>query len=317
MTKVSVIIPVYNAEPYLRKCLDSVLGQSLKDIEVIAVNDGSKDNSLAILREYEEKHENLIVIDNVVNKGIGYSRNICLDKASGEYITYVDSDDYIDHEMLEKFYDFAKADDLDFITGNMYLDKPEGLIETKYRSFETGTLEEKPEILTMVSFGPCDKMFRTKIIKEHDIRFEEQLKYEDLPFVAKAMKYSKCGFLPGCYYYYVIHDSSQTTTLTRKNFDIFKILKIVNDYYGFKPYAELEGINAMNVVWQTFLLRDTKDTKLRNEFISKGFDFLDINFPNWRKNKYFRRDEKGIDRFIRSHKLVSMIYYSMWNKANK
>lgn len=317
MIKVSVIVPVYNAEKYLRKCLDSLLCQSLKEVEVIAVNDGSPDNCMNILDEYQKKYPQLKVIDNVVNKGIGYSRNIGIEAAEGEYLTFVDSDDYVSEEYCERFYEFAEKNGLDFIHANMYLEKPEGLVSTRYSTFEPATLEENPEIITKVSFGPCGKMFKTEIIKEHEIKFEEKLKYEDLPFVAKAIKHSKCGFLEGNYYYYVIHESSQTTTSTRRNFDIFKILDIVNRYYQFKPYDEIEGINVMNVIWQIYMFRDATDTRLRNEFISKGFDYLDINFPNWRRNKYFKRDETTLTHFIRSHKLVSMIYYTMWNKMNK
>ncbi len=317
MIKVSVIVPVYNAEKYLNKCLDSLLSQTLREVEIIAVNDGSPDNCKSILEDYAQKHENLVIIDNEINKGIGYSRNIGIEKARGEYLTFVDSDDYVSEEYCERLYDFAKVNELDFVTGNMYLDRPDGMISTTFKYFEPGTMDDVPDIITKVSFGPCGKLFRTDIIKNHEIKFEEKLKYEDLPFVAKAIKYSRCGFLEGNYYYYVIHESSQTTTLTRRNFDIYKVLDIVNKYYDYKPYAEIEGINVMNVTWQIFLLRDTTDSELRNEFISTGFDFLDIHFPNWRKNRYFRRDESFKTRFIRSHKLVSMLYYSMWNKVNK
>lgn len=315
MIKVSVIVPVYNAEKYLNKCLDSLLCQSLKDIEVICVNDGSKDDSLNILREYEKKHNNLIVIDNGVNLGIGKSRNKCINMAKGEYLTFVDSDDYVSEDYCERFYNFAKANDLDFVSASTYMDTDGVITVYENEEYEISDINESPDILVKMTYGPCNKLFRTSMINEHDIRFEEELKYEDLPFVAKSLRYSKFGFLKGCYYYYVIHSGSQTTTMTRKNFDIYKILKIVDEYFEYKPYAELEAINIKSVMWHMLLQRDQSDDSIRNEHINRGYDFLDMHFPNWRRNSYFT-EESLKTRFVKNHKLLMMLYCWYWRKNN-
>ena len=103
--KVSVIVPVYNVESYLEECLESLVNQTLKDIEIICINDASTDNSLQILKEYKKKYSKLIqIIDLKKNVGLGYARNNGLDKAQGEYIAFVDSDDYVDVTMCEKTY---------------------------------------------------------------------------------------------------------------------------------------------------------------------------------------------------------------------
>ena len=119
MPKVSVIIPVYNVEEYLRECLDSVVNQTLKDIEIICVNDGSTDNSLAILEEYAAKDERLRVFTQE-NQGQSVARNLAMEKARGEYIGFVDSDDWIDLDFYEKLYRAAVKAQADIACANIY-----------------------------------------------------------------------------------------------------------------------------------------------------------------------------------------------------
>lgn len=107
MAKVSVIIPVYNVEKYLRECLDSVINQTLSDIEIICVNDGSTDNSLAILEEYAQKDTRIKIISKR-NEGAGKARQAAIKKASGEYLAFLDGDDYYKSDFVEKMYASAK-----------------------------------------------------------------------------------------------------------------------------------------------------------------------------------------------------------------
>ena len=104
--KISVIIPVYNVEKYLRECLDSIVNQTFKDIEIICVDDGSTDKSLEILREYEQKDKRIIVISQP-NKGVSTARNIGMQQATGKYMMFVDSDDYITQNACELIYNVS------------------------------------------------------------------------------------------------------------------------------------------------------------------------------------------------------------------
>ena len=126
MAKVSIVIPIYNVEKYLRECLDSVIGQTLQDIEIICVNDGSKDSSLAIMQEYAERDERVKIIDKP-NSGYGNSMNRGFDMATGEYIGIVESDDYADANMFETLYRVAKEENADVVKGGFYyfFSKPE------------------------------------------------------------------------------------------------------------------------------------------------------------------------------------------------
>lgn len=119
MPKVSIVIPIYNTEKYLRQCLDSITGQTLKDIEIICVDDGSKDSSLSIIREYEKRDPRIKVITKP-NAGYGHSMNMGLDAATGEYFGIVDGDDYILSEMYETLYALAEKNDLDIVRGAYY-----------------------------------------------------------------------------------------------------------------------------------------------------------------------------------------------------
>ena len=117
MPKVSVIIPVYNTEKYLRKCLESVINQTLKDIEIICINDCSTDDSLKILNDI--KDERLKILNLPQNSGVSFARNRGIDEAKGEYISFVDSDDFIAPDFLEKLYN--KSQGADAVKGNIYL----------------------------------------------------------------------------------------------------------------------------------------------------------------------------------------------------
>ena len=112
MYKLSVIIPVYNVENYLRECLDSITSQTVKDIEIICIDDGSTDNSPKILKEYQKKDSRIKIITKE-NGGQASARNLGIKKAQGEYIAFIDSDDFIESEMLEKLYTKAKDNNLD------------------------------------------------------------------------------------------------------------------------------------------------------------------------------------------------------------
>ena len=119
MAKVSIIIPTYNVKPYLRECLDSVVGQTLKDIEILCVNDGSTDGSLEIIEEYARKDDRIIVISGS-NGGYGKAMNKGLHQATGEYIGIVEPDDYIALNMYEELYEKAKFYDADIVKADFY-----------------------------------------------------------------------------------------------------------------------------------------------------------------------------------------------------
>lgn len=129
MIKISVIIPVYNAEKTLKKCLDSILNQSLKEIEIILINDGSKDKSDGICQNYVKKDTRILYI-NKSNEGCSITRNLGIDIAKGKYITFVDSDDYLEKEMYKSMYNIAKKDNSDIVVCGF------NILDEKYNHLE-------------------------------------------------------------------------------------------------------------------------------------------------------------------------------------
>lgn len=198
--KVSIVIPVYNVEKYLRQCLDSVVNQTLKDIEIICVNDGSKDGSLSILEEYAAKDVRVQIIDKP-NGGYGHSMNRGFDRATGEYIGIVESDDYADLDMFEKLYACAKAYELDVVKSGFYyyyskaeeknIPNPIASYITSNRTF--CPLEDFKSNMEMVEFFNIkptiwSAIYRRQFIREHDIRFHETpgASYQDASFNFKV-----------------------------------------------------------------------------------------------------------------------------------
>ncbi len=189
MAKVSVIVAVYNAEKYLRQCLDSIVGQTLNDIEILCVNDGSTDGSLEILQEYEKK-DSRIKIYSKENEGLGgaSARNLGLDKATGEYISILDSDDFFDNEMLKKSVERADALNTDIVVfGGYEYDERNGntytvasiLAEKEIPEKEVFSYKDCSEDIFQLTQGMAwNKLYRKSFLDKHGIRFQ-RIKYTD------------------------------------------------------------------------------------------------------------------------------------------
>ena len=212
MIKVSVIVPIYNVESYLRECLDSILNQTLKELEVVCVNDGSTDGSLDILKEYEAKDSRIVIIDKE-NGGYGMAMNIGIKKAGGEYIGIVEPDDYIKAEMYEDLYRVANEHGLDFIKADFYRFKKDG--ESKellldYNKLDaTGTFynralcpKENPEVIKLI-MNTWSGIYRRTFLEEYEIRHNETpgASYQDNGFFWQTFMYAKKAmFLDKPYY---------------------------------------------------------------------------------------------------------------------
>ena len=190
MAKVSVIVPVYNVEKYLKRCLDSLLGQTLEDIEIICVNDGSKDNSLEILKRYAEKDERIVVIDQQ-NRGMSYSRNKGLEVATGEYIGFVDSDDYIENNYYEKLYSVASSYDADIACASIIREnerKKKVLLKYENERVYEDT-KEKLEIAQVPEF--CfvwNKIYNREKLMQSGCKFVDGLFYEDVLYTPNVIE---------------------------------------------------------------------------------------------------------------------------------
>ncbi len=318
MKKVSVIVPVYNTEKYLKRCLDSLVMQTLDDIEIIIIEDRSPDNANEILKDYEKKYKDKIkVFHNKTNKGIGYNRNFGIKKASGKYIGFVDSDDWVNETMFEKMYDKAEKGKLDLVLCNFHkmLEKEDGALEelqsTDILSFNNGMLKNMPNLLLDVELAPWNKLYKKELLD--GITFPEDLKYEDTIFVLKAMaRAKKIGIVDEKLNYYLVRNKSETTIMDKKVYDILTITKMMleelksHDYYDdIKEYVE--AMTIRNLFRYTLQQKYQKDKNIKNDFIDKAFDYLNKEFPNWKRNSIWRK-KNVLKRMIEGNRILTKFY---------
>lgn len=201
MVNVSVVVPVYNVKRYLRECLDSIVNQTLKDIEIICVDDGSTDGSEVILDEYAKK-DNRVKVIHKKNTGYGNSMNIGFDAATGEYVGIVESDDYAESDMFEKLYNIAHANNLDVIKSSFYFYYTEPTVRNESYYVTSKVMEgvtfcpstyfeAKAEMVEFYNIKPSiwSAIYKNDFIKKNKIRFLETLgaSYQDAGFSFKVM----------------------------------------------------------------------------------------------------------------------------------
>lgn len=223
--KVSVIIPLYKVEEYLPECLDSVVRQTLKDIEVICVNDGSPDRSADIAAEYAQKYEYIKVVHKE-NGGLSSARNFGLDRAQGKYVYFLDSDDFLEPETLEELCEIADADELDIVYFNTHLYFENQEVKDKNRNYidyytRKGNYDGVHTGQTMFSmmrrnreFFPsaCLQMFRRDMLEENSLRFYNGIIHEDNLFSFQCMIIARrVGYARKAYYHRRMHDDSIMT----------------------------------------------------------------------------------------------------------
>ncbi|OCG35943.1 MULTISPECIES: glycosyltransferase family 2 protein [unclassified Gilliamella] len=224
----SVVIPVYNTEKYLIKCLDSVINQSFKNIEIICVNDGSTDNSLDILRKYTEKDKRIKIISKN-NGGLSSARNVGIENAQGKYITFVDSDDFIELNTYESSLLYFNVDTVDLVyfstrlvfENNVARIQDERYFEHKY----TGLVNLSNDVIANMDVCAWNKIYKLSIIKKYDIKFPDGLWYEDNPFFwSYALVCNSAFFVNKRFYNYLIRSGSIMSQHNKKSKVYYKTL---------------------------------------------------------------------------------------------
>ena len=258
-TKISVIIPVYKVEKYLDRCVNSVLNQTLKDIEVILIDDGSPDGCPAMCEEYKKK-DNRVRVIHKENGGLGYARNSGLEIATGEYIAFVDSDDFIEEDMYESLYSDAIKYNADVVFSNVkfYKDgKTTTREDVEEQTVFSGKEAVKSFLLDMVAPLPNEcrdvkymvsvwrALYRFDIIKTHFIRFfsEREIVSEDLPFNIEFLKYSEnIVYSDKAFYNYCYNSVSLSKTASFEKYDkmvgLVKLIKSqLEELFSYSVYS--------------------------------------------------------------------------------
>lgn len=286
--KVSIIVPVYNAEKYLRECVNSLINQTYKNIEIILVNDGSSDNSLKICKEYEE-HTNLRVITQE-NQGVSAARNKGLETSTGEYVMFVDSDDYIESNMVEEM--IKKVIKSDMVICEYNEKYQNNIIPIKIRS-DLNKIDAKEAILlTFDNAGGYlwNKIFKKETIIKNNFKFDSNIHMlEDQLFVIKYMsKISKITIIHKCLYNYRIRKTSAARNTNDKKYNsvivaLQKILDIFNE-------LDIDNLIIKQKIID-YCYKDNNDLIVRNVNLVFNQDINEI-YKELMKSKKIKRVNK-------------------------
>ena len=260
--KISIIVSIYNTEKYISTCLDALLNQTYSNLEFILIDDGSEDQSWNILKEYAKKDKRIILIQNEKNQGLAYSRNVGVKKASGEYLSFIDSDDYIDFNYYEKLIESILKNDSDMVVcdiNSVYENtgavlKNSGCIGDPNLKFSY--------IHTGLAASACNKLIHYSLFENDS--FPEGKINEDLPVIIPCMiKAKKISYQPEVNYYYIQRDSSiQNANFSIKKFDIFEMLELT--LQRIEGCKDFEKIRDSLVFHQLILLLFYEFVKISN-----------------------------------------------------
>lgn len=243
MTKISVIVPVYNSEEFLTESINSLLNQTFTDFEVICINDGSTDQSLRLLKNLQKRDGRIKVIDRE-NGGCGSARNAGIEKAEGKYIYFFDPDDYIREDAFEKLYKNAENNNSDMVFSqiNWYhegetinLNKPGIDLEKEFDDVDfdnfTFTFRDIKRYVVNSYFAPWMKLYKSDFLKvENNFKFQENIAFDDVPFhVETIIKAKRISFVPEAFYQYRTSNKESVSNTSSNSIDIHRICDIVEN----------------------------------------------------------------------------------------
>ena len=317
MIKVSIIVPVYNVYNYLDKCLNSLVNQTLKDIEIIVVNDGSPDNSEEIIAKYQKAYPQKIKAYKKKNGGLSDARNYGIKKATGEYIAFVDSDDYVRHDMYQKMYTKAKSGNFDMVVCDLDYVYDDKKIRA-YSNIKSDTTNIKKAMLNIYP-AAWNKLFKRKYF--NNLEFKKNVWFEDVEFIYRLLPQIKTiGVVPEPFYQYIQREGSITRKQDMRIYNYVDNLNgIVNYYHDNNLYQEykkeLEYI-YVRYMYATFIRQATNFDKLEyKKAVKEAKQNVKSIFPKYYKNSYFYRSIKGLY-LLTFNRIIANLVYKIYHKEN-
>lgn len=291
MNKVSVIVPVYNTEKYIRKCVDSIINQTYSNLEIILVNDGSTDNSLSIINEYKDSR---ITIINNSNNGVSYSRNTGIEASTGDYILFVDSDDYLDVQCVKRCVNAISNTDVDYVVFGSKHYKPFSdtmIKEIKYNEKIIDCNIDKGFALD-IELSPWNKLYRSDFINNNHLLFPLDNYFEDYIFTMDVVKNSnKIAYISDSLYCYTVErEGNLSNNQLQKAEDIIEASKRIAESYKKEGlfdrfYEELKAVAILNIndKLRQVIRQNNKD--ITNQYIENAFNFIKTYYHDY-KSKY-------------------------------
>ena len=304
MSKISVIVPVYNVEDYVERCLTTLKNQTMKDLEFIIVDDGSTDGSAKIIKKFVKEDERFSY-HKKKNGGLSDARNYGMKYAKGEYLAFLDSDDYVDLDLYEKMYEKTHDDigafQADIVETDFIWEYPDKQV------VDISKVDDMTRVIVDIRVVAWNKLYRREWIEKLGIQFSKGLRYEDVDWCYKLIPHMEhFESVHGTYVHYVQRSNSIANTQNEKVRDIYQILKNAITYYEqnklmFRYKNQLE-YSVLRIVFGSSFLRtiQVEDPKLRKEILDEGYDLVMHYFPDWRHNKYLVEDKTLKNRYYRT-----------------
>ena len=293
--KVSIIVPVYKVEKYLRRSMDSLVNQTLEGVEIICIHDGSPDNCLSILREYEEKYKDKhIVIIDKKNEGVWKGRFDGIRVAKGEYIGFTDSDDYIALDYAEKLYNAAKEKNCDIsVCGFDRVDVDTGHVYSTEMTKHAGKkidMEKNPEDILSINTALWNKLYKAEVLKEMDNLPNPPRILDDMMFLCLVYLRAKTiTFISDSLYFYMVRQDSIMGTIKKEQIESTQNAMVdVRNIYDKKNKSLLKVLDAMAFLHFGISLtfRLSYDKENFKETYQTVKNYINKEFPNWKKCNY-------------------------------
>ena len=307
--KISIIIPAYNVAQYLPQCFKSILEQKTEDYEIIIVNDGSTDNTQDVIDEFIATHPNVpITAIKTENFGPAHARNVGMDAAQGEYISFIDADDTLSPDMHTKMYEKASAEDADVVLcGRIYI-MPDGSYDSSWNPLKiegVSNIFENKKLLPGTSSFVWDKLFKRETIINSGLRFNEDIHYaEDALFIYSFLYYAQrvASIQAPLYYYTIKRKNSITGAMDKRMFDEVKACECLTKFY---LKADCYDMFQSELLWICIGFWGRKfydvhflpcDKKIMYEFVVRFYDFLKTYYPQWQDylRKYNTQGDKRL-----------------------
>ncbi|MBR2801295.1 MAG: glycosyltransferase family 2 protein [Erysipelotrichaceae bacterium] len=277
--KVSIVVPVYGVEKYIRNCVLSVKAQTFPDFECLIVNDGTKDNSIAVAREAVGDDERFLFLDKP-NGGLSDARNYGLERVKGEYIFFLDSDDTIDPTLLEKTVKQIEKDGSDICCFDLLYVYEDGRREVSAGGKKALSSFAEDKGILFWNNSANNKLYRASFLK--DKRFVKGIWYEDLASVPVWMaEAGSISYLAEPLYNYMQRSGSISHSADERIFDLYKSLKIIRDTLGLKAEDMADLYLDNGLIMTTLRIREIEDKAMRQTFFLRNAAELDRAFPNW------------------------------------
>lgn len=306
MSDLTIIVPVYNGERTIKRTLDSLINQTIKDIHILLIDDGSTDNTSSIIDEYSNNYDNIEVIHKE-NGGIANTRNVGINNVKTPYFGFLDSDDYVENNMYETMLNKITQDNSDLCVCNFIWEWTK-----KSKKQVDGQYHNPKEMMTRMFSTLWNKIYKTDLIKKYDLSFPDGYRYEDSYFLyCLAGNDIKISFVDDYFVRYVQYEGSITHNHNEKVKDMIHVFEGIKEYYIKhnlldKYNEEMEFLFVKFFLGNSFLRTcQIKDKQDRNKTLKMSFDALTSNYPNFKENKY-----------LKDFGLLRRTYYKLINSSN-